>query len=96
MRKKLEANLNVYNVRKKIINKKNKRPYSSPKKSWTIPVYYIWRLLRYDLGADISYPIITQGMLVNHPQEAETVAILAEIEMDYPELEGYNDIRRII
>ena len=96
MRKIIEANLNVDTVRKQIINEKNGRPYSSPKKSWTVPVYYIWRLIRYDLGIDISYPIITQGVLVDHPQEDETVAILTEIELDYPELKDYNEIRRII
>lgn len=96
MRKNVEENLNVNAVREQIINEKNGFPYSSPKKSWTIPVYYIWRLLRYDLGIDRSYPIITQGVLVEHPQEAETIAILSEIELDYPELKGYNDIRRIL
>ena len=96
MRKNVEENLNVDAVHEQIINEKSGFPYSSPKKSWTVPVYYIWRLLRYDLGTDASYPIITQGMLVGHPQETETVAILAEIELDYPELKGYNDIRRIL
>lgn len=96
MRQKLEADLNTDNVYKKIINKSNNRPYSSPKRSWSVPVYYVWRLLRYDLGTDISYPIIAQGMLVGHPQEAETIAILAEIELNYPELKDYNEIRRIL
>ena len=96
MRKSVEENLSVDVVREQIINEKSGFPYSSPKKSWTVPVYYIWRLLRYDLGTDVSYPIITQGMLVDHPQEVETVAILAEIETDYPELKGYNEVRRIL
>lgn len=96
MRKKLETDLNVDNVRKKIINKKNNRPYSSPRKSWSVPIYYVWRILRYDLGLDVSYPIIAQGMMVNHPQENETIAILEEIELNYPELKDYDEIRRIL
>lgn len=96
MRQNLEADLNTKDVYEKIVNKSNNRPYSLPKRSWSVPVYYVWRLLRYDLGSDISYPIIAQGMLVGHPQEAETKVILLEIESDYSSLKDYNGIRRIL
>lgn len=96
MRKNIEPNLNTKDVYKGIINGSSKRPYSSPKEAWSIPLYYVWRILRYDLGMDTSYPIIAQGMLVNHPQETETLAILTEIETNYSTLKGYDKIRRIL
>ena len=96
MRVNIEDNLNLEDVHNEIINESSNLPYSTPKPSWSVPLYYIWRILRYDLGVDDSYPVIAQGMMVDHPQEAETKAILLEIESNFDSLKGYNDIRRII
>jgi len=96
MRINVEENLNFDDVHKEIINDKSNLPFSSPKASWSVPVYYIWRILRYDLGVDDSYPVIAQGMMVGHPQETETKAILSEIESEHNALKGYDDIRRIL
>ena len=96
MREKLEKDLNLTSITNKIINTDSNLPYSTPQKLWSIPVYFVWRILRYDLGEDLSYPVIAQGMIVNHPQEIETKEILIEIESRYPQLDGINEMRRIV
>lgn len=96
MKNNIEKDLNAGSVFDKIINPKTNFPYSVPEKSWSIPVYFIWRMLRYDLGEDLSYPVIAQGMIANHPQENESKQVLSDIELGYPELEGYNEMRRIV
>lgn len=92
---KIEKKLDTDNVHRKVINPKTNLPFSVPKKSWSVPVYFVWRMLRYDLGEDTSYPVIAQGMMVKHPQELETKKVLAEIESQFPILIGYENIRRI-
>lgn len=96
MRVNIENNLNFEDVHNEIINESSNLPYSTPKTTWSVPLYYIWRILRYDLGVDDSYPVIAQGMMVGNPQEAEAKAILSEIESEYDSLKGYNNIRRIL
>ena len=92
---KTEKKLDSDSVYRRVINPKTSLPFSVPKKSWSVPVYFVWRMLRYDLGEDISYPVLAQGMMVNHPQELETKKVLAEIESQFPILIGYENIRRI-
>lgn len=96
MREKLEKDLNLISISNKIINIDTNLPYSTPQKTWSIPVYFVWRILRYDLGEDLSYPVIAQGMIVNHPQENGTKEILYEIESRFPQLDGINEMRRIV
>jgi len=91
----VEEKLDVDSVYRKVINPKTSLPFSVPKRSWSVPVYFIWRMLRYDFGEDTSYPVIAQGMMINHPQESETKKVLAKIELQFPILIGYEDIRRI-
>lgn len=97
MRKHIEKDLSPENVHRLITNSNTKKPYSAQKDDWSIPVYYVWRMIRYDLGEDPALPMVAQGMMIGHPQEEEAKAILHLIEEKYyPQLIGLDDIRRIV
>ncbi len=46
----------------KVINPRTGRPCSKPKKEWGWDVYYVWRILRFDLGIDPKLPVMAETM----------------------------------
>ena len=80
MRTIIERNLTVFNVQSRVINSATGKPFSKPSQTWSIPVYYVWRIIRFDMGLDTSVPVKTEASIYGHPQEKETQSIVVLIE----------------
>lgn len=72
MRRITELNFDVQRIYDLIINTSTGKPFTKPSTTWSIPVYYIWRMLRFHLGIDPRIPIYTSSSIYGHPQEKET------------------------
>ena len=64
-------------------NEKRNAPLSQPKPEWSIPVYYVWRMLRFDLGYDTTLPVVAESHIYGHPQEKQAKETLEAIEDTY-------------
>lgn len=80
MRTIIERNLTVTKVQKLVINSATGKPFSKPSQSWSIPVYYAWRIIRFDMGLDTSVPVKTEASIYGHPQQGDTQSIVVLIE----------------
>ena len=77
----------------KVINPKTGRPYSKPKKEWGWDVYYVWRILRFDLGIDPKLPVMAETMVDDGEREMLRQVIQDIEDRLYP-LEQYNGVLR--
>ena len=86
--------MNPSRVYSTVVNKNTKLPYTQPNKNWNIPEYYIWRMLRFDLGIDTTLPIMAETQIYNHPQETSAKRTLQDIENKYFSQEQHNGALR--